>query len=190
MRRYGQREVHTMSGIALCRRHELRTHPAGAEPNPRSHASVRHDGGLPFQDRTPGREIFQLRSASREVTADHSDAAKADDAVVIAKSSGLDIAKRHRRRQVSPPHVPSSPSRGRRNNTPPPPKPRGGLAALAGEKRSKPIRVRRPSAQAPSVQGRSRKSRRCCRRGPVSYNAAQRVAPALPRTTAAREQEP
>src|SRR6266511_1824427 len=62
-------------------------------------------------------EIFQLRSASGEVTADHSDAAKADDAVVIAKSSGLDIAKRHRRRQVSPPHVPSSPSRGRQQHT-------------------------------------------------------------------------
>src|SRR4030081_2014113 len=44
---------------------------------------------------------------------------------------------------------------GRPNSTPPPPKPRGGLAALGGERRE-PIRLRRPSAHAPSVQGRSR----------------------------------
>src|SRR4029453_636439 len=56
-------------------------------------------------------EIFQIRPAFGQVAADHSDAAKADDAVVITNSGGLNIAKRHRRRQVIPPHVPSSPSR-------------------------------------------------------------------------------
>src|SRR5919108_6268317 len=78
-------------------------------------------------------QICQIRPTFGQVAADHSDAAKADDAVVIAKSGSLDIAKRHRRRQVIEPHVPSSPSRGRRNGPPPPPKPRGGLAALAGK---------------------------------------------------------
>jgi hypothetical protein len=56
-------------------------------------------------------DIFQIGAASGQAAADHSDAAKADDAVVIAKSGGLDIAKYHGR-QVIPPHVRSSPSRG------------------------------------------------------------------------------
>jgi hypothetical protein len=55
---------------------------------------------------------------------------------------------RDRRRQVIEPHVLSSPSWGRRNSPPPPPKPRGGLAALAGE-RSELVRVRCPSPHAP-----------------------------------------
>src|SRR4029453_14269133 len=77
-------------------------------------------------------QVQICQPAFGQVAADHSDATKAYDAVVIAKSGGLDIAKRHGRRQVIQPHVPSSPSSGRRNSTPPPPKPRGGLAALAG----------------------------------------------------------
>src|SRR5215218_9755931 len=109
-----------------------------------SHAGIEHQ----IQTR-------QIRPAFGQVAADHSDAAKAYDAVVMTKSGGLDIAKRHGRRQVIQPHVPSSPSWGAANSTPPPPKPRGGLAALAGRRRE-PIKVRRPSAHAPSVQARSR----------------------------------
>src|SRR5207302_4080306 len=77
-------------------------------------------------------QICQIGPDFDQFAADHSDAAKAYDAVVITKSGGLDIAKRDRRRQVIEPHVLSSPSWGRRNSPPPPPKPRAGLAALAG----------------------------------------------------------
>ena len=44
----------------------------------------------------------------------------------------LHRAKRRRRRQVIPPHVRSSPSRGRRISAPPPPKPRGGRRRWRG----------------------------------------------------------
>src|SRR6266496_1977286 len=108
-------------------------------------------------------EIFQVRPAFGQAAADHSDAAKADDAVVIAKSGGLDVAKRHRRRQVIPPHVPSSPSRGRRNSTPPPPKPRGGLAALAGEKGANQAQASISTCTLPSSARSRGNHRRCCR---------------------------
>jgi hypothetical protein len=82
--------------------------------------------------------IFQIGLAFGKVTAGHSDATKAHDAVLIAKSGGLDIAKRDRRWQMTRPHVPSSPSVEAAHTKPPPPKPRGGLAALAGKKSEQP----------------------------------------------------
>ena len=54
-------------------------------------------------------EICQIRPTFGQVAADHSDAAKAYDAVVMTKSGGLHIAKRDGRRQAIQPHVPSSP---------------------------------------------------------------------------------
>ena len=104
-------------------------------------------------------DIFQIARAFHEVAADHADTAESYDPVVLAKAGGFDIAERHRCRQVIQPHVLFSASGARRDNsTPPPPKPRGGLAALAGES-SNPIRVRRGSGHTPSVQERNR---RCC----------------------------
>jgi hypothetical protein len=135
-------------------------------------------------------EIRRTRPAFGQVAADHADAAKADDAVVMTESGGLDIAKHYRRRKMIRPHVPSSPSWARRNGAPPPRKPRGGLAALAG-KGGKPISLRRRSVHASSVRERSRADhRRCCRRGirHVNHSAAQGAALARPRTRAAREQ--
>ena len=82
---------------------------------------------------------------------------------------------------------PPLPSWGRRNSPPPPPKPRGGLAALAGE-RSELVRVRCPSAHAPSVQERRRVP--LLPGGHVNRNADQGAAPARPRTRAAREPAP
>jgi hypothetical protein len=57
-------------------------------------------------------EISQIQPAFGQVAADHSDAAKAYDAVVMTKPGGLDITKRDGRRQVIQPHVSSSPSWG------------------------------------------------------------------------------
>src|SRR5207247_5944582 len=80
----------------------------------------------------PPANVCRTQPASGQVAADHSDAAKAYDPIVMTESGGLDITKRHRRRQVIQPHVPSSPSWAAAPQPPPPPKPRGGLAALAG----------------------------------------------------------
>jgi hypothetical protein len=95
-------------------------------------------------------DICQLGPAFAQVAADHSDAAQVYDAVVIAKSSGFDIAKRHRRRQLIRAHVPLLSMLEAALTTLPPPKPRGGPGALAGE-RSKLIRIRLRSAHALSV---------------------------------------
>ena len=97
-------------------------------------------------------EIVQIRPTFGQVAADHSDAAKAYDAVVLAKSGGLDIAKRHRCRQVVEPHEPSSPSRGRgatahRHHRNP-----AEACGAGGVEERKRIKVRRPSAHPPSVQ--------------------------------------
>src|SRR4051812_38972599 len=78
-------------------------------------------------------EIVQIRSTFGQVAADHSDAAKAYDAVVLAKTGGLDIAKRHRCRQVIEPHEPSSIAEGGAQRTATSETPRR-PAALAGER--------------------------------------------------------
>src|SRR5947207_11586278 len=74
---------------------------------------MRQDGyrpRRPFKSRTSvNREAARDRPI---VAADHCDAAKAYDPIVMTESGGLDITKRHRRRQVIQPHVPSSPSWG------------------------------------------------------------------------------
>src|SRR5438067_11593243 len=94
---------------------------------------MRQDGyrpRRPFKSRTSvNREAARDRPI---VAADHCDAAKAYDPIVMTESGGLDITKRHRGRQVIQPHVPSSASWAAAQQPPPPPKPRGGLAALAG----------------------------------------------------------
>src|SRR5438132_13219490 len=100
-----------------------------------------------------------------QVAADHSDATKAYDAVMMTESSGLDVAKHRGRRHVIQPHAPSSPSSGRRNRAPPPPKPRGGLAALAGGRGNQSgLRVRQ-HMHPPFKEGVECKFRRCCRLG-------------------------
>src|SRR6266550_6903031 len=122
--------------------------------------------------------VCRTQPASGQVAADHSDAAKAYDPIVMTESGGLDITKRHRRRQVIQPHVPSSPSWAAAQQPPPPPKPRGGLAALAGRESQSGSGLRQ--YMHPSVQGRSRvqNHRRCCRRGIMSI-AVQAKPPLL-----------
>jgi hypothetical protein len=134
--------------------------------------------------------VCRTQPASGQVAADHSDAAKAYDPIVMTESGGLDITKRHRRRQVIQPHVPSSPSWAAAQQPPPPPKPPGGLAALAGRE---PIRVRSSSVHAPlcSTKKPSTKSSALLPAWHhVNRSAGQAAAPARPRTRAAREQAP
>jgi len=135
--------------------------------------------------------VCRTQPASGQVAADHSDAAKAYDPIVMTESGGLDITKRHRRRQVIQPHVPSSPSWGCGATataiTETPRRPGG----ADGER--EPIRVRSSSVHAP-LCSRKKPSTKSSALLPawdhVNRSAGQAAAPARPRTRAAREQAP
>ena len=66
-------------GSAVRWQHELRTGPAGVEPNPRRHKSVRRSRLLSYRGQDPGTN-WQGRPPCRQVAA--SNATKAYDVVV------------------------------------------------------------------------------------------------------------
>ncbi len=137
-------------------------------------------------------EIRRTRPAFGQVAADHADAAKAYDAVVMTESSGLDIAKRDGRRQVIQPHVPSSPSWGGATAHHHHRSPAEAWRRWRGEEGANQAQASISTCTLGSREKSSAKSRRCCWRGTrhVNHSAAQSAAPARSRNTAAREEAP
>ena len=131
-------------------------------------------------------KIFQIQPAFGQVAAGHSDTAKAYDAVVIAKTGGLDIAKRHGRGQVishmcllSLHHGGGAHQHAATTETPRRPGGAGGGEEQANQDQA--------SVSACALRSRER-ARAAAGGWAVRSKADQGAAPARPRTRAAREQ--